>query len=137
MRRGAQYWPDNLAVVDVHRGDAGRFTYAELNRRADALAGWLRARGVVRGDRVAILAHNGVEILDVFFACAKLGAIFVPLNWRCHVRELAAMFAPLAVKVLVFGPEFAGAVAELRPHCPAPQLVHLDGDPVDRSAAWP
>ena len=44
MERGARYWPDNLAVVDVAKGDAGRFTYAAMNRRADAAASWLKAR---------------------------------------------------------------------------------------------
>lgn len=136
MRRGEQYWPDNLAVVDVARGEAGRFTYAALNRRANAVAGWLRARGVVRGDRVAILAHSGVEVLDVLFACAKLGAIFVPLNWRSHWRELASVLAPVAPTVLVFGPEFAAVVAELRPHCALGHLAHLDGDPVAGSEPW-
>jgi len=130
MRRGAQYWPDNLAVVDVAKGDAGRFTYAALNRRADAVAGWLRARGVVRGDRVALLAHSGVEVLDVFFACAKLGAVFVPLNWRSHWRELVDVIVPVAPKVLVLGPEFATTTAELRPHTSIAVFVHLDGDAV-------
>src|SRR5690606_8605217 len=102
----------------------------------DAVAGWLRGRGVGRGDRVALLAHSGVEVLDVFFACAKLGAIFVPLNWRSHWRELAEVMAPIAPKVLVFGPEFASVTAELRPHTEVEQLVHLAGEPVAGSAAW-
>lgn len=76
MERGARYWPDNLAVVDL--ASAGRYTYAQMNQRANAVARWLRAAGVGRGDRVAVLAMNCVEILDLFFACAKLGAIFAP-----------------------------------------------------------
>ncbi|MFZ6183467.1 AMP-binding protein [Nannocystis pusilla] len=136
MRRGAQYWPDNLAVVDVAKGEAGRFTYAALNRRADAVAGWLRGRGVERGDRVALLAHSGVEVLDVFFACAKLGAIFVPLNWRSPWRELVDVILPVAPKVLVFGPEFAATAAELHPHTAIAELVHLEGEPLAGSTAY-
>lgn len=136
MRRGAMYWPDNLAVVDVAKGEAGRFTYAQLNARADAIAGWLRGRGVGRGDRVAILAHSGVEVLDVFFACAKLGAIFVPLNWRSHWRELASVLRPTGPKVLVFGPEFAATVRELWPHCAIMTAVHLEGEAACGSAPW-
>jgi fatty-acyl-CoA synthase len=98
MERGARYWPDNLAVVDL--ASAGRYTYAQMNQRANAVARWLRAAGVVRGDRVAVLAMNCVEILDLFFACAKLGAIFAPLNWRSHWRELADVFEKTSPRVL-------------------------------------
>ena len=42
MGRGALYWPEQLAVVDVAKGEAGRFTYRALNARAEALGGWLR-----------------------------------------------------------------------------------------------
>ena len=126
MARGASYWPDNTAVVD--RGE--RFTYAQMNRRADDLAGWLRAAGVDRGDRVALLAMNGVEVLDLLFACAKLGAVFVPLNWRSHWRELAAVVTLTGPKVLVHGDEFADAARELQRACPGLSVwLHL-GDPV-------
>ena len=85
MERGQRYFPDALAVVDAAKIDAGapgRFTYRDMNRRANALACWLRTHAQVeRGDRVAILAHNGVEYLDALFACGKLGAVLVPLNW--------------------------------------------------------
>ncbi len=135
-RRGAMYWPDNLAVVDLAKGDAGRLTYRDLERRANAVAGWLRARGVGRGDRAAILAQSGVEVLDLFFACAKLGAIFVPLNWRSPWRELAEVVLPVAPKVLVFGPEFAEAARELLPRLSIERACHLGGEGVAGSVAW-
>ncbi len=137
MERGARYWPDNLAVVDVAKGDAGRYTYAAMNRRADATARWLRAAGVGRGDRVALLAHNGVEVLDVFFACAKLGAIFVPLNWRSHWRELVEVVEMTGPKVLFFGPEFAEGARELMARCRRLTAhVHLAGPPEGGSAPF-
>src|SRR5947209_890837 len=106
MGRGAMYWPDKLAVVDVARGAAGRFTYRQLNERARALAGWLRDHaGVRRGDRVGMLAANGVEYLDAFFACAKLGALFVPLNWRLHAAELAGLIERTSPQVMLCEPE--------------------------------
>src|SRR3954468_19545302 len=90
MGRGALYWPDTVAIVDNHLGE--RFTYRQMNERADGLARYLRDEaGVKRGDRVGLLAHNGVEYLDALFACAKLGAIFVPYNWRLHAQELAEL----------------------------------------------
>lgn len=137
MERGQRYWPENLAVVDVARGDAGRFTYARLNARADAVAGWLRRAGVVKGDRVALLAHNGVEVLDAFFACAKLGAVFVPLNWRSHWRELVEVVELTGPRALVWGPEFAEAAGELLARCPGlVARVHLGGDAIGESTDY-
>ena len=89
LGRRALYSPDQLAVVDAGKTPHRTFTYSELNNRANRLANWLRdGAGIGKGDRVAMLAYNGVEYLDTFFACGKLGAILVALNWRLHWREL-------------------------------------------------
>ena len=114
LERGERYWPDALAAVDVAKGDAGRFTYRQLNRRANRLATWLRdTAGVTRGDRVGMIAMNGVEFLDAFFACGKLGAIFVPYNWRSHWRELEELIGHTRPKVLLYSDDFRAAVAEI------------------------
>lgn len=113
MERGERYFPEALAVVDVAKGDAGRLTYRAMNARANHLAAHLRERGVGRGDRVALLAGNGVEVLDTFFACGKLGAIFVPLNWRAHVRELVEVVELTSPVALVASAEFGEAAAAL------------------------
>ena len=63
-------------------------TYAELDRRSDALAAALLARGLRRGDRVATLTGNSPEHVIVFFACAKAGFMLLPLNWRLAAAEL-------------------------------------------------
>ena len=111
--RGAMYWPDQVAVVDVAKGASGRFTYAALNARASALARWLQdTAGVGHGDRVGLVAHNGVEYLEAFFACGKLGAIFVPFNWRLHARELAETVHAVQPRVLLVGSDFRQALAE-------------------------
>ncbi len=129
MGRGALYWPEHTAVVDVAKGDAGRFTYRAMNARAEALAAWLRdAVGVTRGDRVAIVAHNGVEYLDTLFACGKLGALFVPLNWRLHAQELAELVRDTQPRVLLFSDEFSDGVASVRRQVgDGVRLVHLEG----------
>jgi crotonobetaine/carnitine-CoA ligase len=57
-----------------------RLTFAEVDRRTDQAAAWLTERGVTPGDRVATIASNRMEILESFFACAKLGAVLVPIN---------------------------------------------------------
>lgn len=114
MERGERYFPDALAVVDAARGAAGRFSYRQLNARANRLAAHLRdAGGIARGDRVALLAGNGVEVLDAFFACAKLGAIFVPLNWRAHARESREAIELTTPRALIYGPDFRDTAAVL------------------------
>lgn len=130
MERGERYFPEHLAVVDVAKGEAGRFTYRQLNARANRLAAHLRAAcGVGRGDRVALLAMNGVEVLDAFFACGKLGAIFVPLNWRAHARECREVCELTTPKVLVFSEEFrATAEALLGDGSSISHALHLGGE---------
>src|SRR5512136_1171394 len=138
MERGERYWPDAPAVVDVAKGKAGRFTYSQLNRRANQLANWLRdAAGVRRGDRVGLLAMSGVEYLDAFFACGKLGAIFVPFNWRSHWRELVELIRQTTPKVLIYSDEFKSGVAEIengiRNAQYASHYLHIEGDGIPAS----
>src|SRR5690606_22002352 len=130
-QRRALYTPRKVAIVDAGKEPAWRLTYEELNRRADGLANWLRGEaGVQAGDRVAILARDGVEHLDTFLACSKLGAIHTALNWRLHWREVAEILQRTTPKVLVYSGELAPVVSEVRENgagCPA-HLLHVDGE---------
>ena len=115
LHRRDIYSPDALAIVDSGKNPEWRLTFSDLNRRANRLANWLQDEaGITAGDRVAILARDGVEHLDLFFACAKIGAIHTALNWRLHWRELAGICAECAPKVLVYSHDFVTAVQELR-----------------------
>jgi fatty-acyl-CoA synthase len=138
LGRGATYWPDHLAVVDSAKGAAGRFTFRQLNDRANRLAGWLRREaGVGKGERVGMLARNGVEYLDVFFACGKIGAIFVPYNWRLHPRELSNLALRTTPRVLIYDGEFAETAAAVAASCPAlRRLLVLDGDALEASERY-
>jgi fatty-acyl-CoA synthase len=107
--------PDALAIVDTGRELPLRLSFEALDARARALAGWLAARGVGAGDRVAILALDGSAHLESFGACGKLGAIHVPLNWRLHSRELDGLLARARPRVLLYSREFTEVVEELRP----------------------
>lgn len=129
MGRRALYTPDELAVVDAGKTPNRIFTYREMNHRADRLANWLRdGANVGKGDRVAILAHNGVEYLDTFFACGKVGAILVGLNWRLHWRETLHLLEKTTPKVLIFSDDFRAEVEEMLPHAPfVEQVLHIEG----------
>jgi len=103
--------PAQPALHDLHTGR--KFTYAELDRRIDQLAGALASRGVGRGDRVALLAPNGPETFELQFACGRLGAIMLPLNWRLAVPELQYILGDSTPSLLIHDSGFAEAAAQL------------------------
>ncbi|HEX6289335.1 MAG TPA: long-chain fatty acid--CoA ligase [Herpetosiphonaceae bacterium] len=116
--------PDRLALVDDATGL--RYTYRQLNERANRLAHALRHQcGVQKGDRVAVLSKNRIEYLDALFATGKLGAILVPLNWRLTALELAYLLDDSAPRVLIADPEFAPVVDELQPQASSAALIWL------------
>ncbi len=133
------YSPDRLAIVDAGKAPAWRLTYRQLNERANRFANWLGdVADVGRGDRVAILARDGVEHLDCFFACAKLGAIHTALNWRLHWRELASIIEHTTPTVLIYSNDFRDSIGELeaatrdKPHAIC-HYLHIEGDGITGS----
>ena len=119
---GVGSWPARRARIDPHRpalrGGDRVLTYAELADRVDRLAALLAAEGVRRGSRVAHLGVNDIATFETFFAAGRLGAIFVPLNTRLTVAELAVLVTDCEPTVFVFGAEHAGVAAELRTGAP-------------------
>ncbi len=68
-------------------------SYGELNRRTHHVAAALAGQGLRSGDRIAVLARNGVEMLELLFGAARAGVTLVPLNWRLVPRELEEILA--------------------------------------------
>src|SRR5947209_8051379 len=100
LARREQLTPEKVGLVDVETQT--RLTYRVLNIRARALAALLQSQyDIQKGERVAILAVNAPEYLDAFFACALIGAILVPLNWRLTVHELTTILSDCAPKLLI------------------------------------
>jgi len=95
--------PNRIAFEDVLTGAV--VTYRQLEDRASRCAAALAALGVGYSDRVAILCRNRVGFFEAMFACAKLGAILTPLNWRMPALELAPLIEDSAPKVLLHGRE--------------------------------
>ncbi|HEX9068150.1 MAG TPA: AMP-binding protein, partial [Ktedonobacterales bacterium] len=92
--------PEKVGLVDAET--QRRYTYRDLNTRARALAALLaRDHHIGPGDRVAALAGNTPEYLDAFFACALMGAILTPLNWRLTPHELSGILADCQPKLLL------------------------------------
>src|SRR5258708_17380302 len=104
IRHHAYRRPGQLAINDLQTGR--KFTYADLDHRTDQLVGALASRGVGKGDRVALLAPNCAEYFELQFACGRLGAIMVPLNWRLTVPELEYILGDCAPKLLIHDKSF-------------------------------
>ena len=103
--------PGATALIDDHTNRT--FTYRRLDVRVRGMAVWLAHKGVGEGDRVAFLSANTTDIFDVLFACAHLGAILVPLNWRLAVPELQFIVDDSEPKVLIYEDQFADAATQL------------------------
>lgn len=111
-----QLTPDRLALIDA--AENKRYTYRELNRRANRLANYLRRElRLAKGERAAILAMNCIQHLDLFFALGKIGGIFVPLNYRLAASELARILGDSRPRVLIYGQEFKETVEALGETC--------------------
>ena len=124
--RRAELTPNWLALVDEVNG--GRYlTYADFNSRVDKVARFLKEElGIQKGDRVAMLSWNRVEILDCLFACGKIGAIFAPVNVRLTAREIADYFKAITPRVLVYEPVFSEKVKELLELVEVEHTITLD-----------
>jgi fatty-acyl-CoA synthase len=111
LARREQLTPDKVGLIDSETGN--RFTYTTLNRRARALAVYLVQQYTLQpGERVAILALNAPEYLDAFFACALLGVILVPLNWRLTLHELTLLLADCQPALLLHDTPYAELARE-------------------------
>jgi len=99
LKLNAERFPQRTALVINETG--ARLAYADLDTRADRWATLLDREGLVKGDRLAFLAQSCLEHITLFFACARLGVIFVPLNVRLGERELEEQLARLAPALLI------------------------------------
>lgn len=133
--RRALYSPDELAVVDAGKTPRRAFTYREMNDRANRLANWLRdGAGIEKGQRIAILAYDGVEYLDMFFACGKLGAIAVGLNYRLHWREVVTLVKKAKPSVVIFSDDFKETAQKISETCPSVRyFLHIEGRGIENS----
>jgi 2-furoate---CoA ligase len=115
----AERTPDAEAVVD---GDL-RLTYADLRERAARLASGLARTGVARGDRVAAVAKNRHETVELFWACQWLGAVFVPLSHRVPQEDVDYCVADSGARMLI---AVDASLDELRADDEHPGALDLD-----------
>ncbi len=124
--RNAAFAPDKTAIAF----EGERLNYADFAARIERTATALKQElGVGRGDRIAILSLNRPDYLVLLYACARLGAMLVPLNWRLAVAEQLFILSDAGAKVLVLEQAFSGVLAELGQTAPGTSVVGLDFAP--------
>ena len=122
IERNAAFTPEKTAIRFAGR----ELTYAAFASRITAAAAALNSElSVGRGDRVAILAANHPDYLVLLYACARLGAMMVPVNWRLAVPEQLYILRDSGAKALVVEPAFDAIVAPLTAALPDVQVVGL------------
>src|ERR1700740_3630375 len=95
-----------------HGGEVGlvwgerKWSWAELDRRADAMALALAARGIGKGDRVLVQSKNCNQMFESMFACFRLGAVWVPTNFRLTADEVAYLAEASGASAMICGAEF-------------------------------
>ncbi len=136
LENNARQYPDDVALVEINPAEKEtrrmtwrdyalveptirapyyrrEITWRVFDEKANRFANALTARGIGKGDKVAILLMNCIEWLPIYFGILKTGALAVPLNFRYAAKEITYCLKLAEVDALVFGPEFIGRVEEI------------------------
>ena len=104
--RGASAFGDAPAVIEGE----GQLSFREFRRQVDLLAGGLATLGIGKGDRICVLAQNTTAYLELYGACARLGIIAYPINWRLTAEEVALVVERAAPSMMVVDASTLGVV---------------------------
>lgn len=113
--------PDKIGARDLGRA----MTFRQWNERACRLANGLLALGLRKGDRVAVLAYNCVEWMEIYAAVAKAGLVVVPVNFRLLGAEIRYIVGDSGARALIVQDELAEAVAGIRAELPLPTANYV------------
>jgi len=140
--RHARYRPHHTAVVIAPRGPDEReirLNWREFNAYVNRCANALASLGVARGDRVATVLANSLELLATYWACAKLGAVVVPLSPLLTATGLASLVADASPRVIIGSSDQLAMLDGVRGQAPtgtAPVWVLIDAAPDDEAAGY-
>ncbi|MFO7925328.1 long-chain-fatty-acid--CoA ligase [Natronomonas sp.] len=123
-------YPENDAIVYPYKDH--RWTYREFDERVNRLANSMLEFGIEKGDRVATVLYNGSEIALTVYACAKIGAVFTPLNFRLPAKEIEYIVNDAEAKMLIYESDTEAAVEGARPDLDTvDEFVFVDDDVPD------
>src|SRR4029079_16800313 len=109
LRMNARIFPDEIGTRDLDRA----MTFAQWNARACRLANALIGLGLAKGDRVAVLAYNRIEWMEIYAAAAKAGLVMVPVNFRLLGPEIRYIVENSEAKALIVQDELADRASDL------------------------
>jgi fatty-acyl-CoA synthase len=115
LRQAAKRYAGEIALVWGER----HWTWAELDRRVDAMAVALAGRGIGKGDRVLVQSKNCNQMFESMFACFRLGAVWVPTNFRLTADEVAYLAKASGAAAMICGAEFPDHVAAAKQAAPS------------------
>jgi acyl-CoA synthetase (AMP-forming)/AMP-acid ligase II len=110
LKVNAKKFPNTIALKDATRN----FTYPQLNERANRLANGLLGLGLRKGDKVAVLLENCIEIVEAYLATAKTGIVMVPVNFRLIGKEIEYIVNNSDASAFIVHEEFAPTVESIR-----------------------
>ena len=119
-------FPKKEAVVDIMKGR--RYTYEQWEQEVNRLANALLEAGVQKGDRVSTVLYNTLELGTAFFACAKIGAVFNPINFRLKSKEIAYILEDAMPKVVLFEKAVEPQMTGIHGQFPHISFWYIDDD---------
>ena len=132
IRAHARLRPHQLGAVDSRR----QLSFAQWDERASGLARGLLGQGLQVGDRVAVLAYNRIEWLEIYVALARAGLVALPLNFRLVGNEIAYILKDAQAKALVCAQSLQDKVASIQQDLSLKVCVQLDGTPASNWVAY-
>lgn len=131
LATNARLFPNRIGARDLERA----MTFRQWNARSCRLANALLGLGLAKGDRVAVLAYNCVEWMEIYAATAKAGLVMVPVNFRLVGPEIAYIVADSGARALIVQEALAGAAEDIRGDLPVPpgRFIHFGAPP---PAGW-
>jgi long-chain acyl-CoA synthetase len=108
IERGGSTFGDAPAFIEGER----HLSFREFRSRVEGLAAGLAALGIAKGDRICVLAQNTVAYLELYGACARLGIIAYPINWRLTAREVALVVERAGPRMMVVDASTVDAVGD-------------------------
>ncbi|MBU1940433.1 MAG: AMP-binding protein [Candidatus Thermoplasmatota archaeon] len=110
IKMNAKKFPNVFAVKDKDRS----ITYPELNQRVNKLAHGLLSLGLKKGDKVAVLLENSIEIVEAYIAASKTGLIVIPIHFRFVGREILNIMENSDAKALIVHDEFIPTIKDIK-----------------------
>jgi fatty-acyl-CoA synthase len=109
VKRWSELHPQKTAIIY----EDNRTSYIELHQKVNQACCWLQSLGIEKGDRVAVMLNNCPEFLELYLACSRLGALFVPINYRLAAPELYDTLTNSRPPLFGLGSEYAETVFNL------------------------